>query len=295
MTSGRPAFVIEPQGTYSLAASARFLWGFKPATYQGPHEADHLHLAFNGPDGPMGVCLRESAGRVDGEVHGGDAEQARRQVARILSLDLDGSGYDEIGSRDKVVGRLQGEHRGLRPVLWVDPYEAACWAVISTRISMVQAAGMKERLAAELGDSVDMHGEQQRIFPSPEKLLANGQRLATFRGLFGRKPEYLLGIARAALDGKLDADRLRSLPAEQAIAEVKQLNGIGQFGAELIVLRGAGEPDFLPSAERRLLGAIARLYELPDPPPRPQVEALAEKWRPFRTWVCVLLRASAGS
>nr|MDQ6901133.1 DNA-3-methyladenine glycosylase 2 family protein [Candidatus Dormibacteraeota bacterium] len=269
------------------------LWGFKPATYHGPREVDHLHLAFNGARGPLGVCLRESNGRVEGDVHGGDAEQARGQVARILSLDLDGSGFNEIGRRDRVVGRLQTEYPGLRPVLWVDPYEAACWAVISTRISMVQAARTKERLAEELGGSVEIHGELHRVFPSPQKLLENATQLATFRGLFGRKPEYLLGIARAALDGKLDADRLRSLPAEQAIEQMKQLSGIGQFGAELIVLRGAGEPDFLPSGERRLLSAIARLYELPDPPPRPDIQALAEKWRPFRTWVCVLLRASA--
>lgn len=287
------SFVIQPQGTYSLEASSRFLWGFKPASYHGPREPDHLHLAFNGTDGPVGVCLRERGGQVEGEAHGEDGEQVQRQVARILSLDVDGRAYDEVGRHDPVIGRLQQQYLGLRPVLWVDPYEAACWAVISTRITMVQAAAVKERLAEEFGGSVDMHGERHRVFPSPAGLLENAQRLAGFRGLFGRKPEYLLGIARAALDGQLAAERLRSLPAEEAIAQVKRLNGIGQFGAELIVLRGAGEPDFLPSGERRLLGAIARLYELPDPLPRDSVEAIAENWRPFRTWVCVLLRASA--
>jgi len=36
-------------------------------------------------------------------------ETVRDQVERILSLDTDGSGFPEVGRRDLVVGRLQGE------------------------------------------------------------------------------------------------------------------------------------------------------------------------------------------
>lgn len=78
----------------------------------------------------VGVCLRqEPAGEAGGEVHGevfGDADPATvaDQVARVLSLDVDGTGFPAVGRRDPVVGRLQRRYPGLRPVTFWSPYEA---------------------------------------------------------------------------------------------------------------------------------------------------------------------------
>jgi DNA-3-methyladenine glycosylase II len=63
---------------------------------------------------------------VVGEVFGdADPEAVRDQVARILSLDVDGSGFPAVGRRDPVVGGLQARWPGLRPVGFFSPYEAA--------------------------------------------------------------------------------------------------------------------------------------------------------------------------
>ena len=50
------------------------------------------------------------------------------------------------------------------------------------------------------------------------------------------------------------------MPAEEAIGELKKLPGIGDFSAELVLLRGAGEPDYLPTNEPRLGRAVAMAY-----------------------------------
>jgi 3-methyladenine DNA glycosylase/8-oxoguanine DNA glycosylase len=42
-----------------------------------------------------------------------------------------------------------------------------------------------------------------------------------------------------------------------------------------------------------LLSLVARLYRLPGPPAPEQFEALAEAWKPLRTWAAVLIRAAA--
>ena len=55
-------------------------------------------------------------------------------------------------------------------------------------------------------------------------------------GLFGRKVEYLNGLGRAALAGRLDTDRLRALSREDSLAELRQLAGIGEFGSQLVRL-----------------------------------------------------------
>lgn len=68
------------------------------------------------------------------------------------------------------------------------------------------------------------------------------------------------------------------------------LPGIGPFSAELVLIRGVGTTDILPTAEPRLLRAVARAYELDHEPDLAELGRIAETWRPYRTWVAVLLR-----
>jgi DNA-3-methyladenine glycosylase II len=281
-------FELVPQGPFSLAASAAFLEGFSPAAYRAAGDG-HLHLAFvpDGEEAAAGVCLRQPDGAVVGEVFGeADPDAAREQVARILSLDVDGTGFPEVGRRDPVVGGLQARWPGLRPVGFFSPYEAAAWALIGHRTRIVQAARVKERMAAELGQAVDIHGDVRHAFPAPARLAA----LDGFPGLFAGKVENLRSLGEAAAVGRLDGDRLRALPREQALVELKQLPGIGDFSAELVLLRGAGDPDHLPSHEPRLCRGAALAYGLDEAPDRAWLEDRAEAWRPYRTWVVLLLR-----
>lgn len=282
-------FELYAAGPYSFAASTRFLEGFAPAAYEGS-ESGHLHMAFvaDGGEAAVGVCVRSEGETIVGEIFGeGDAELVRRQVERTLSLDVDGSGFPEVGERDAVVGRLQERYPGLRPVCFYSPYEAAAWAIIGNRIRIVQAARIKAQMATELGDVVEIHGQPEYAFPGPSRLA----ELEEFPGLSGRKVEYLRGLGRAAMDGKLDAVQLRSMSADEALSELKELAGIGPFSAELILLRGAGEPDLLPENEPRLGRAVAMAYGLDESPKLEQLRELAEVWRPYRTWVSLHLRA----
>jgi DNA-3-methyladenine glycosylase II len=291
-------FIVLPRGPYSLAASIRFLEGFTPAAYTGSTDTT-LELAFpvEGSWQTVGVRVRQAAG--DGPAGGVTAEivsqvrpgpdlvaAVRQQVERILSLDVDGSGFPAVGERDPVAGELQRRYPGLRPVGFWSPYEAAAWTIIGHRIRITQAAAIKARMAEQLGEPVSFGGRVVPAFPSPQRLAG----LDAFPGLAGRKPEWLRSLAQAALDGQLDAARLRAMPHEEAMADLKKLPGIGDFSAGLILLRGAGDPDAVPGQEPRLGRAVALAYGLPGPATPEQVVAISEGWRPYRTWVTVLLR-----
>ena len=56
-------------------------------------------------------------------------------------------------------------------------------------------------------------------------------------------------------------------------------------------MRGAGEPDLLPSKEPRLAREAALAYGLDSPPSQAELEELATAWAPYRSWVSFLLRA----
>lgn len=175
--------------------------------------------------------------------------------------------------------------RGCGPICFWSSYEAAAWAVISHRIRIPQAAKLKQDLAERLGTRADVHGEPVAAFPDPRRLLT----LRELRGLSARKVEWLHGVARAALDGRLDSTHLRALPAEHALANLRELPGIGPFSAELVLLRGAGAPDHFPRHERRLQRAMRDLYGLNETRPD-ELNQIAENWRPYRTWASVLVR-----
>ena len=68
----------------------------------------------------------------------------------MLSLDVDGSTLPAVGERDPIVGDLQQRYRGLRPVLFPTPYEAACWSVLSQRTRMTSSAAVRRSAAASL-------------------------------------------------------------------------------------------------------------------------------------------------
>ncbi|MCZ9339301.1 DNA-3-methyladenine glycosylase 2 family protein, partial [Streptomyces sp. TRM76130] len=64
---------------------------------------------------------------------GNHGQPAAADVARILSLDVDGSGFADVAA-DPVVAGLMEQFPGLRPVCFNSPYEAAAWAVIGHRV-----------------------------------------------------------------------------------------------------------------------------------------------------------------
>ena len=202
----------------------------------------------------------------------------------MLGLDADGDAWLKVGRRDAVVGKLQREFPGFFTAAKASPYDAAVWGVLSPRMQMRAAARLKLAICEREGDRVELFGRAHHVFPSPRAVLA----LRGFPGLPAVKLQRLQGVARAALDGKLDATRLSAMPVEAALAELQQLPGVGPWTASHILFRGCALQDAVPMVEPRLLHGLADAYGIASPSPEKLAE-LAEGWRPFRMWVCVLL------
>jgi DNA-3-methyladenine glycosylase II len=104
--------------------------------------------------------------------------------------------------------------------------------------------------------------------------------------------ERLHGVARAAIDGRLDPAALRSMPEAEAMASLRRIKGLGPLYAMLVYLRSTGVRDGLALGEPRLAGYLRHFYGLAQTPDATTIERLAEPWRPFRTWAGVLFRVS---
>jgi DNA-3-methyladenine glycosylase II len=302
----RGSFTLEPKGPFSLAASIRFLEGFEPAAFasgtsaESTMEADapvRLDCAFplEGSWQTVGVSVEQVGEVVRGRLFAGrplrreELSAARQQVERILSLDVDGSGYASVGDHDPVIGGLQRRYEGMRPVCFWSWYEAAAWAIIVQRQRLSQAAVVKRRMSVELGETAMVNGVAQQAFPRPAVLAG----LESFRGLTAAKVERLRALAEVARRNAIDSAGLRRATTDEALATLLELPGIGPFSAELVLVRGAGAPDVTPTVEKRLTAAVMAAYALSGAPTADEVAVLADRWAPYRSWVTVLLRTAA--
>jgi DNA-3-methyladenine glycosylase II len=235
------------------------------------------------------LLTQDPAGVIQCQVSGeADAEQVVNQVRRVLSLDHSGTAWAEVGRHDPVIGRLQNEFPGLRPVLFHSPYEAAAWSILSQRRHRTQATAVRKRLSLARGRTFPLPNGDVEAFPTPAELLA----VDSFPGLEPQRIDRLHAIARAALDGLLDPRRLLEMAPETAMASLEELPGIGPMYATLILLRSTGATDILTLGEPRLTSYVSHYYGLAHPATPDERANIAEAWRPFRTWGAVLLRVA---
>jgi DNA-3-methyladenine glycosylase II len=281
---------ITPDGDFSLAAAATF--GFGPNTGRPRPDGDSMSLAFVADDlehHVAAVLMQDAGGVVHVELSGdADPGMVEAQVRRILSLDHSGRAWAEVGTRDPVIGRLQGEHRGLRPVLFHSPYEAAAWSILSQRRHRAQATAVRTRLSAAHGHVFALPGGDVAAFPLPTTLLG----LETFPGLEPQRIDRLHSVARAALDGHLDPARLLAMASADALTDLQCIPGIGPMYGGLILLRSTGATDIMTFAEPHLPAYVAHFYGLPRAASPADLERIGEGWRPFRTWASVLIRVA---
>jgi DNA-3-methyladenine glycosylase II len=280
--------ILSVEGPFSLAAAASF--GFGP--HDGRPSDAAMRLAFVADDleSHTAATIRQQPGGDLAVSLAGDAgpDAAAAQIRRILSVDADPAGWLAAGRADPVLGGLQAEHAGQRPVLFHSPYEAAAWSVLSQRRQRAQATVLRRRLAEAHGAVFDLDGERLAAFPQPRQLLA----VAAFPGIEEQRLARLHGVAKAALDGELDPAALRAMDSSQAMSSLRGIKGLGPVYAMLVYLRSTGVTDGLALGEPRLAACLRHFYELPAVPDNDEITRLAEPWRPFRTWAGVLFRVA---
>jgi DNA-3-methyladenine glycosylase II len=185
-----------------------------------------------------------------------------------------------------VIGALQAQLPGLRPVLFSSPGEGGLWALLVQRTPRPRARALLQGLGERYGARLRL-GDRVHVAPPQPGALVD----ADVPGLDTARVARIRGLARAATDGMLDPIRLAADP-ERSIATLRRIPGIGPFGAGLMVLRAAGVRDALPTEEPRTEEAVAVLYPrtLLGGPAR--LADVASDWRPFRTWGMVLVRVA---
>lgn len=244
--------------------------------------AVRLCFPLDGSFDVVGVALREAPGELLVEAVGTrDRETLTRQLARILGLDHDGDAFARVLARDPALQSLVADDPGARTIVFFSPWVAAGWHVLANAVGMRRAALVQDRLAQRFGDVATIDGQALPSFPRPQSVLAH----ASVDGVASTTWQRLRAIAEHALAARLDA------PSD--LAELRALPGFDRALAEATWIRGCGPADALAATMPALRRGVQALYGLPRTPTTKELAEIAERWRPFRAWITVLVMRDA--
>ncbi len=217
-----------------------------------------------------------------------DLGPAISRCRRLLDLDSDPQSILERLGPDPVIGALVREQPGRRVPGHPDGGELAARAVLGQQVSVAGARTLAGRLVASYGRPLAVPvGTVTHLFPSapalaeadPGALPMPRARAATLVRLAGA-----LGGGELSLDE--GADRARS------IAGLLALQGIGPWTAGYVAMRALRDPDAFPEGD---LGVRRALESLRPGVAGAELEACAERWRPYRAYATQHLWASLNS
>jgi AraC family transcriptional regulator of adaptative response / DNA-3-methyladenine glycosylase II len=206
-----------------------------------------------------------------------DLAAAIARCRRLLDLDADPEAVVDALSADPDLGVLVAKAPGQRIPRTVDEHELALRVVLGQQVSIKAARTHARRIVIGYGQPVaDVNGGLTHVFPAVEHLAAIDPAHLAFPKSRQRSLTALvsaLAEREVVLDAGCDWDRARS--------QLMGLPGVGPWTAEVIAMRGLGDPDAFPASD---LGVRIAAQQLGLPAePRPLTEHSA-RWRPWRSY-----------
>ncbi len=210
------------------------------------------------------------------------------RVRRMFDLDARPDVIARVLRRDRMLAPLVAARPGLRLPGAIDPFEASVRAMLGQQVSVAAATTLAGRLAAAFGVRHDGGPKLTHRFPTAREVVAAGVAAIAKLGVPGARAAALHGLAHAVAAGtlRLDPATAGGRDLDQFVAQATALPGIGPWTAHYLAMRALHLPDAFPAADlgiRKATGAGPR-----------EAEALAEAWRPFRSYAVIHLWTSLG-
>lgn len=116
-------------------------------------------------------------------------------------------------------------------------------------------------------------------------------RVPTLRkaGLSAAKVKTLKELSKAVLSGTLNLPALAKVPEQEAIAQLSSIWGIGTWTAEMFLMFALERTDVFSPGDLGLRRSIEALYGLPKDVHIKELEAIAIRWSPHRTFASRVL------
>ena len=211
-----------------------------------------------------------------------DRRYLRSTIDHLLGVSIDLAGWYRMAERDPQLRTLARRFRGLKPPRFPTLFEALVNAIACQQLSLVVGLELLNRLAVACGAKrKTTDGSEHHAFPAPRDLA----RLAPLRyrtmGFSGQKTRALRILALAVERREIDLERLSRVDDVTASARLRQLQGVGRWTAEYVLLRGLGRLHVFPGDDVSAQKGIARWLGRSSPLGYAGIQRAAQPWRPY--------------
>ncbi|MBP1764170.1 MAG: transcriptional regulator, AraC family [Firmicutes bacterium] len=165
-----------------------------------------------------------------------------------------------------------------------DPFEMAVRAVLGQQITVKAASTLAARLVETYGTPVQTGIEGlTHAFPRPEDIVVLDGPISNHLGPLGiiaTRANTILELARAFVQNAIDFGFCARPDVE--MKKLMAIPGIGTWTAQYIAMRAMGWPDAFLQTDHGVKKALA-------PHTPKEILALAEEWRPWRSYATISL------
>lgn len=186
---------------------------------------------------------------------------------------------------DPVISAIAERYAGMRP--WSNGiiFEGVVTAIVGQSISVQAAAVTERKLCALFSEAIELLGRTFWPMPTVAQLAAADPAVVRLSGVTQRRANGIVAIAKIAQEGGLISAKDAMADTAKALLTLVALPQVGRWTAESVLLWGLGVDDAYPIGDVALLRAARLAYGRPDLS-HLEMNALAEGWRPGRSWAC---------
>lgn len=179
---------------------------------------------------------------------------------------------------------------GLRLMGISDMFEALCWSITGQQINLAFAYKMKRRLVERYGRHIEWDNRVFHIFPQPAVLADADIDVLRAMQFSQKKAEYVIGVARAFVDGTLSRDLIETLPDFEARQKALVAHkGVGIWTANYVLMKSFREPEGIPHGDVGLLNALEGHGIIAERSERDKIEAFFRDYAGWETYITFYL------
>ncbi len=212
-----------------------------------------------------------SSGAVDSRSFG----PVDRNTLLPMVMDLDENTFTEgvelLIREDKALNDIVDRH-GFPDFWHREPgFETLVLLILEQQVSLESGAAVHRRLR-ELAGQV-----------TPDIVAAFDESDLRAIGFTRQKAGYVIGLARAIIEGDVDLDKLQATESAGASSMLQEIRGVGRWTAEAYLLSAGRLPDVFPVTDRALQVGTGEVLSMKAVPTPGELEILSRPWRPIRS------------
>jgi len=185
----------------------------------------------------------------------------------------------EVARRDRVMAKLIDRNAPFRLPRPDTPHFAAlAESILYQQLAGAAAAAIHRRFVALFDGDL-----------SPDAVLALSARKLRAAGLSWSKVAAIRDLAAKVVDGTVPLHRIGRLRDEDIVTSLSVVRGIGPWTAEMFLIFQLRRLDVWPVGDYGVRKGYALAYGLKRLPTPKELQALGERFRPYRTvaaWYC---------